>query len=98
VLAQASLGDPWVAANFPQRSVAWFDANAHQFDRIMYHFGNSSYHQHMFGLLERHPGVVVLHDFFMSGITHYAAGASPYPNAYVRALYLSHGYRALLDE
>jgi glycosyltransferase involved in cell wall biosynthesis len=98
VLAQASLGDPWVAANFPQRSVEWFDANAHQFDRIMYHFGNSSYHQHMFGLLERHPGVVVLHDFFMSGITHYAAGASPYPNAYVRALYLSHGYRALLDE
>ncbi len=98
VLDQDSLQAPWLAANFPQRSVAWFDAHAHQYDRIMYHFGNSSFHQHMFGLLERHPGVVVLHDFFMSGITNYAAGASPYPNAYCRALYLAHGYRALVEE
>jgi glycosyltransferase involved in cell wall biosynthesis len=98
VLAQDRLADPWTAANFPQRSAAWFDANAHRYDRIMYHFGNSSYHQHMFELLERHPGVVVLHDFFMSGITNYAAGASRYPNAYCRALYLSHGYRAVIDE
>lgn len=98
VLAQDQLADPWAAANFPQRSAAWFDAHAGGYDRILYHFGNSSYHQHMFGLLERHPGVVVLHDFYMSGITNYAAGASPWPNAYCRALYLSHGYRALLDE
>ncbi|MYN39726.1 glycosyltransferase [Duganella sp. FT109W] len=98
VLAQDNLGDAWSAANFPQRSVAWFEQHAHRYDRIMYHFGNSAFHQHMFGLLERHPGVVVLHDFYMSGITNYAAGASPYPNAYCRALYLSHGYRALIDE
>ena len=98
VLAQDRLAEPWSAANFPQRSVAWFDANAGRYDRIMYHFGNSSFHQHMFELLERHPGVVVLHDFFMSGITNYAAGASRYPNAYCRALYLSHGYRAVIDE
>jgi len=98
ILEQASMTEPWVAANFRQRSAAWFDANADQYDRILYHFGNSAFHQHMFALLERHPGVVVLHDFFMSGITHYAAGASPYPNAYARALYLSHGYHAMLDE
>lgn len=98
ILDQASMTEPWVAANFRQRTAAWFDANAHQYDRILYHFGNSAFHQHMFGMLERHPGVVVLHDFFMSGITNYAAGASPYPNAYARALYLSHGYHAMLDE
>lgn len=98
VLAQDKVSEPWLDANFAQRSVEWFDRHAGEYDRIVYHFGNSAFHQHMFGLLERHPGVVVLHDFFMSGITNYAAGASPYPNAYSRALYLSHGYRALLDE
>lgn len=98
VLAQASVDEPWLNANFPQRSVAWFDANAQRYDRILYQFGNSAYHEHMFGLLRRHPGVVVLHDFYMSGITNYAAAASPHPNAYCRALYLSHGYRALIDE
>ncbi|AXA94086.1 glycosyltransferase [Massilia sp. YMA4] len=98
ILAQDTLTDTWVAANFAQRSVAWFDEHAHEFDRILYHFGNSAYHSHMFGLLERHPGIVVLHDFFMSGIVNYLEPAAPYPNAYCRAIYESHGYHALTDE
>ncbi|MBB3220856.1 glycosyltransferase [Pseudoduganella umbonata] len=98
ILAQDTLTDTWVAANFPQRSVAWFDDHAHEFDRILYHFGNSSFHSHMFGLLERHPGIVVLHDFFLSGIVNYLEPAAPYPNAYCRAIYESHGYYALTDE
>lgn len=97
IVAQEQVSDAWVTSNFPQRSVEWFDQHAHEYDRVMYHFGNSSFHQHMFDLLERHPGVVVLHDFFMSGIVHYAEAASPYPNNYCRVLYQSHGYRALLD-
>lgn len=98
VVAQEQVGDAWINSNYPQRSVEWFDAHAHQYDRVMYHFGNSSFHQHMFDLLERHPGIVVLHDFFLSGIINYAEPASRYPNNYCRALYQSHGYRALLDE
>jgi glycosyltransferase involved in cell wall biosynthesis len=97
IVAQEQVSDPWVSSNYPQRSVEWFDHHAHEYDRVMYHFGNSSFHQHMFELLERHPGVVVLHDFFMSGIVHYAEGASRYPNNYCRVLYQAHGYRALLD-
>lgn len=98
IVAQEHTSDAWVTSNFPQRSVAWFEQHAHEFDRVMYHFGNSSFHQHMFDLLERHPGIVVLHDFFLSGIVNYAEPASRYPNNYCRALYQSHGYRALLDE
>jgi glycosyltransferase involved in cell wall biosynthesis len=97
IVAQEQVSDVWVNSNFPQRSAEWFDQHAHEYDRVMYHFGNSSFHQHMFDLLERHPGIVVLHDFFMSGIVHYAEAASPYPNNYCRVLYQSHGYRALLD-
>ena len=98
IVAQEHISDAWVTSNFPQRSSEWFDQHAHEFDRVMYHFGNSSFHQHMFDLLERHPGIVVLHDFFLSGIINYAEPASRYPNNYCRALYQSHGYRALLDE
>lgn len=98
IVAQEQISDAWVSSNFPQRSVEWFDQHAHEYDRVMYHFGNSSFHQHMFDLLERHPGIVVLHDFFLSGIINYAEPASRYPNNYCRALYHSHGYRALLDE
>src|SRR5690606_27015819 len=47
------------------RDAGWFDAHAHGYDRVVYHFGNSPYHAHMVGLLRRHPGVVVLHDFFL---------------------------------
>lgn len=98
VLDQPALHDTWAAANFPQRTVAWFDANAERYDRIVYHFGNSSFHRHMFPMLQRHPGVVVLHDFFLSGVVHYASAVGGEPNAYCRTLYESHGYAALLHE
>jgi glycosyltransferase involved in cell wall biosynthesis len=98
IVAQEQIGDVWLTSNFPAHDAAWFEQHAHQFDRVMYHIGNSSFHQHMFDLLERHPGIVVLHDFFLSGIINYIEPGSPYPNHYCRALYQSHGYRALLDE
>ncbi|WP_420473102.1 glycosyltransferase [Noviherbaspirillum sp. ST9] len=95
---QETITDPMVAANFPRRSVAWFDAHATRYDRIVYHFGNSSFHQHMFELLERHPGVVVLHDFFLSGILAHMDGNRFRPYAFPVALYQSHGYPALLED
>lgn len=98
VLDQPALHDTWAAANFPQRTVEWFDANADRYDRIVYHFGNSSFHRHMFPMLQRHPGVVVLHDFFLSGVVHYASAAGGEPDLYGRTLYASHGYAALLHE
>jgi glycosyltransferase involved in cell wall biosynthesis len=98
VVAQPQVSERWVLANFPQRSAQWFDENAGRYDRILYHFGNSSFHAHMFDLLARHPGVVVMHDFFLSGAVNYLASASRDPNAYCRMLYASHGYRALIDE
>lgn len=98
VTDQESIADPMVAASFPRRSVQWFDAHAKRYDRIVYHFGNSSFHQHMFDLLERHPGVVVLHDFFLSGILAHMDGNRFRPYAFPIALYRSHGYAALLED
>jgi glycosyltransferase involved in cell wall biosynthesis len=98
VLAQPGLDASWPDEAYPQRTVEWFDENAHLFDRIVYQFGNSSFHAHMFGLLERHPGVVVMHDFFLSGVLHHTDASSPLPNYYSRSQYLSHGYRPLVEE
>ncbi|QOL51486.1 glycosyltransferase [Massilia litorea] len=98
VLAQDRVEDMGPATHFPQHTAAWFDANAQTFDHIVYQFGNSAFHSHMFGLLERHPGVVVLHDFFLSGVIHYAEAEHELPNHYCRSLYLAHGYGALIEE
>lgn len=99
VLAQDALGDPWLESNFVCHDVAWFDRHADRFDLIVYQFGNSPFHLHMFGLLERHPGIVVLHDFFLSEAVNAAAPASAEPHHYSRSLYRAHGYAALcLDQ
>jgi hypothetical protein len=63
VVDQERVADPRVAG-FPQRSPDWLRANAHAFDRVLYHVGNSHAHQHMFELVRDVPGIVVLHDFF----------------------------------
>lgn len=98
VLLHPVVSDRWIGANFAQRSLEWFEDNSARFDRILYHFGNSAFHAHMFGLLARHPGVVVLHDFFLSGAVNYLCSGSSDPHAYCKELYAAHGYGALLHE
>ncbi|WP_081577159.1 glycosyltransferase, partial [Acidithiobacillus thiooxidans] len=97
IVDQADVEDRWIKERCPIRSVKWFEENHHQFDRIMYHFGNSSFHQHMFPLLESIPGVVVLHDFFLSGIQAHRDIHGGAPHAWAQALYSSHGYHAALE-
>ena len=49
----------------------------------------------MFALLERHPGVVVLHDFFIGGVLAQAQMSGAAPQAWSEALFRSHGYSAV---
>jgi len=79
------------------RDLAWFDAHAGEFDRIIYHFGNSPFHQHMFGLLERYPGIVVLHEFFFGNTLDYLECSGYQQHMFLRALFISHGYPGLID-
>lgn len=98
VVAQDNVSDTWINTNCPIRSVQWFLEHSSQFERVLYHFGNSAFHQHMFGLLESIPGAVVLHDFYLSGVVHYmaATGAAP-SNYFATQLYQAHGYIGLID-
>jgi glycosyltransferase involved in cell wall biosynthesis len=97
ITPQTTLSDPWTRANCTLRTPEWLQAHAGHYDRVLYHFGNSHFHQHMFGLLDEIPGVVVLHDFFLSGIAAHMDGSAYRPGFWSEALYASHGYPAVYE-
>lgn len=95
IVTQDSISVPWINANYKQRDVEWFKANADNYDRVLYHFGNNHLHQHMFDLIENVPGIVVLHDFFLSGIVRHMDLTGYAPGMWDKALYADHGYAPL---
>jgi len=97
IIAQIEVSDAYIRANCPIRTVEEFRARAASYDRVLYHFGNSQFHEHMFALLEEIPGVVVLHDFFLSGIQAHRDVHGLAPHAWARALQEGHGYRAVRE-
>jgi len=97
IVNQEKISDRWVAENLPVRSSQWFLENADRYERVLYHFGNSPFHQHMFELLKAVPGVVVLHDFFLSGVVSHRENLGFVPDGFALELYNAHGYAALLD-
>jgi glycosyltransferase involved in cell wall biosynthesis len=97
IVAQETITDPSIRENCSVRSADWFINHGHLYDRVLYHFGNSEFHNHMFALLARVPGVVVLHDFFLSGIVVHMDVHVFKDNGWPRELYHSHGYRAVQE-
>jgi glycosyltransferase involved in cell wall biosynthesis len=97
IVSRPPVAEPWIAANCAVRDVGWFDRNAHLYDRILYHFGNSEFHRHMFDLIRRHPGIVMLHDFYLSGIIAHMDLHDGRTGYWARALYRSHGYHAVQE-
>ncbi len=97
IVEQEAITTPWIKENCLVRTARWFSNHGHLYDRVLYQFGNSSYHQHMFDLLRRIPGVVVLHDFFLGHITVHMDGIEDqdYSNFLTKTLYHSHGYQAV---
>lgn len=79
------------------RSPEWFVQNTARYDRTLYHIGDSAAHGHMIELIERAPGAVVLHDFFLANLHRSYETFAPSPHAWVRALYHSHGYRSVFE-
>jgi glycosyltransferase involved in cell wall biosynthesis len=95
VVQQDQLELPPELAGLPVRDAAWLRANAHACDQILYQIGNSEFHSYMFALLRDHPGVVVLHDFFLGNVMAYRQLHNDPPGAWTGALFHAHGYRAL---
>ncbi|HZX78323.1 glycosyltransferase [Lysobacter sp.] len=97
IVAQQDVAAPQVSACAEVRSVDWFVDHQADYERVVYQVGNSQFHAHMFELMRTIPGVVVLHDFFLSGIRAHMALSGGLPQLWMRDLFRSHGYPALLD-
>jgi glycosyltransferase involved in cell wall biosynthesis len=95
VVAQPEPSLPPALARLPVREAAWFAEHGDRYDQVLYQFGNSPFHSHMFALLARHPGVVVLHDFFLGGALVHAQMSGADPRAWGEALLYAHGYAAV---
>ncbi len=94
IASRPDIGPEWLRSQFPIRSPDWLSANPSSYDRVLYQFGNSAFHQHMFDLLREVPGVVTLHDFFLSGVAWWMEGDVGRAGHLAKALYRSHGYAA----
>lgn len=91
VISQAELPETEPRDGIAIQTVDWFEQHADSFERIVYQFGNSHFHAHMFRLLAEHPGVVVLHDFFLSGVLDWMELRADMPGEFGNALARSHG-------
>ena len=96
VLQHGAPPPPAALAHLPRRDAAWLMAHGGDYDQILYQFGNSPFHGHMFDLLEAHPGVVVLHDFYLGRVLAYEQVSGAMPGAWNAALFHSHGYPGML--
>jgi len=88
------IADPYLQESFCRRPIAEFEKSADHYDRVLYHIGNSPFHHQMPSLLERFPGTVVLHDFFLSHLFYYLDAMDGVMLR--RSLYESHSYPGLL--
>lgn len=98
IVDQDEIDSAWIKANAGVYSIAWFTKNGHRYDRVLYQIGNSPFHAHMWDLLDRFPGVVVLHDIFLGDATYYRSehGTGPLLGLPMR-LFADHGYSALAN-
>lgn len=93
----AVVDDAEIAAGFSIRPWQQFEARAEEYDGIVYQIGNSPFHSHMIDLLARYPGIVVLHDFFLSSMFWYMDRHGGHPGVFADELAYGHGAAALMD-
>ena len=67
------------------------EANRDRYDEVIYQFGNSPFHSHMVDLLDKVPGIVVLHDFYLSSMLAHMDLHEGHPGLFQQELLRSHG-------
>lgn len=74
-----------------------FLENVERYDRIIYQMGNSVFHEYMHEILEVFPGIVCLHDFYLSNYYRYKESQTGEMKLWSEQLLTSHGYKALIE-
>jgi glycosyltransferase involved in cell wall biosynthesis len=95
VTEQETVVLPPALAALPCHKASWLYEHADDYDHIIYQFGNSPFHSYMVPLLAACPGVVVLHDFYLSSMLAYEEMTGNMPGVWSHALFEGHGYHAV---
>ncbi|WP_337879013.1 glycosyltransferase [Rheinheimera sp.] len=95
VVDQDEITSPWIKQHCRILSIEEFKASAAHYDRILYHAGNNPLHAQMLGLAELHPGVVVLHDFYLGDVQWHRSSRGMRKDGFWKELYGSGGYSAV---
>ncbi|WP_458098526.1 glycosyltransferase [Roseomonas sp. WA12] len=83
-------------ASFPTLNPDEFLQQSQRFDRVLYQVGNSHFHRFQIeNLLPSIPGLVVMHDAFLSDYMNWRAHEEGNPDTFRAALLRSHSYPAL---
>lgn len=62
LVEQGTVSDQWTENHCNTINVQTFRENGTDYDRVLYHFGNSQFQHYLFALFLEVPGVVVVHD------------------------------------
>lgn len=71
--------------------------SASNYERIVYQMGNSVFHDYMHEILEIYPGIVCMHDFYLSNYFRYKETLPGFERVWSEQLLSSHGYNALIN-
>lgn len=88
---------PSSSSDYQLRDPHWLRSNVDSYSAVLYHFGNSTFHCYMAELIDEVPGIIVLHDFYLSGLIWSMENRQSFGGIKMRELYYSHGYSALVD-
>lgn len=69
---------------------------ASSYERVVYQMGNSVFHDYMHEILEIYPGIVCMHDFYLSNYFRYKETLPSFELIWSEQLLSSHGYNALI--
>lgn len=94
IVAEDEVDDPWINAHCQVRDAHWFMTHGGEFARVIYHIGNSPYHTYQFDLIQRWPGVVMLHDSFLGHLLEWLNNRRH--QLFNLSLYRGWGYHGLL--
>ncbi len=85
--------DNYINENFHLISYHEFTKfHEHQpYDAIIYQMGNSENHVYMFDYVKKYPGIVVLHDVYLSGVLFWITGKVGKIDEFVEEVIYSHG-------
>ena len=89
--------DDFLNSNFRIFDFRELPSRYEDYASTIYQFGNSPFHTFMVDLIEACPGVVVLHDFFLSNLAFDLEFLRGEAGAFSREIDEAHGLRGLID-